>query len=68
MRSSFSASDDHAQVQVPALDDAEAAAEGHQHQARLHLATLHDENLVISGDFVEVLWFQGFTEYLQPGK
>jgi len=23
--------------------------------------------LVISGDFVEVLWFQGFTEYLPPG-
>ncbi len=30
------------------------------------LAALHDEDLVISGDFVEVLWFQGFTEYLQP--
>ena len=32
------------------------------------LAALHDEDLVISGDFVEVLWFQGFTEYLRPGK
>ncbi|MBA4215617.1 MAG: helicase [Polaromonas sp.] len=32
------------------------------------LAALHDEDLVISGDFVEVLWFQGFTEYLQPDK
>ena len=32
------------------------------------LAALHDEDLVISGDFVEVLWFQGFTEYLQSGK
>ena len=32
------------------------------------LAALHDEDLVITGDFVEVLWFQGFTEYLQPGK
>ena len=32
------------------------------------LAALHDEDLVISGDFVEVLWFQGFTEYLQRGK
>ena len=32
------------------------------------LAALHDEDLVISGDFVEVLWFQGFTEYLQPGN
>ena len=31
------------------------------------LAGLHDEDLVISGDFVEVLWFQGFTDYLQPG-
>lgn len=29
---------------------------------------LRDLDLVISGDFVEVLWFQGFTEYLQPGK
>ncbi len=32
------------------------------------LAALHDEDLTISGDFVEVLWFQGLTEYLQPGK
>ena len=32
------------------------------------LAALHDEDLVISGDFVEVLWFQGFTEFLQAGK
>ena len=32
------------------------------------LNALHDDELVISGDFVEVLWFQGFTEYLQPGK
>ena len=32
------------------------------------LAALHDEDLSISGNFVEVLWFQGFTEYLQPGK
>ena len=32
------------------------------------LAALHDGDLVISGDFVEVLWFQGFTDYLQPGK
>ena len=32
------------------------------------LAALHDEDLAITGDFVEVLWFQGFSEYLQPGK
>ena len=32
------------------------------------LDALRDEDLVISGDFVEVLWFQGFTEFLQPGK
>ena len=32
------------------------------------LAALHDEYLVISGDFVEVMWFQGLTEYLQPEK
>lgn len=30
------------------------------------LAGLRDEDLQISGDFVEVMWFQGFTEYLQP--
>lgn len=30
------------------------------------LAALHDEDLVITGDFVEVMWFQGLTEYLQP--
>ena len=29
------------------------------------LAALHDEDLMISGDFVEVMWFQGLTEYLQ---
>lgn len=32
------------------------------------LGALRDDELVITGDFVEVLWFQGFTEYLQPGK
>ena len=31
------------------------------------LGALRDEDLDISGDFVEVLWFQGLTEYLQPG-
>jgi hypothetical protein len=30
------------------------------------LAALHDEDLALSGDFVEVMWFQGLTEYLQP--
>lgn len=30
------------------------------------LAALHDQDLHISGDFVEVMWFQGFTEYLKP--
>ena len=32
------------------------------------LSALHDEDLVISGDFVEVMWFQRFTEYLQPDQ
>ncbi len=32
------------------------------------LAALRDGDLVISGDFVEVLWFQEFAEYMQPGK
>jgi len=32
------------------------------------LAALHDEDLVISGNFVDVLWFQGFTDFLQPDK
>ncbi|CAE6806619.1 hypothetical protein SAMN05444172_9430 [Burkholderia sp. GAS332] len=32
------------------------------------LAALHKEDLVLSGDFVEVMWFQGLTEYLQPSK
>ncbi|MGJ7494392.1 helicase [Variovorax sp. RT4R15] len=32
------------------------------------LAALRDEDLVIRGDFVEVMWFQGFTEFLQPAK
>jgi hypothetical protein len=30
------------------------------------LTALRDDDLRISGDFVEVMWFQGFTEYLQP--
>lgn len=29
------------------------------------LNALHDEDLSISGDFVEVMWFQGLTEFLQ---
>lgn len=32
------------------------------------LAALHDEDLVLSGDFVKVMWFQGLTEFLQPVK
>lgn len=30
------------------------------------LAALHDEDLSLSGDFVEVMWFQRLTEYLKP--
>lgn len=32
------------------------------------LAALHDEDLRLSGDFVEVMWFQGLTEYLKPAS
>lgn len=32
------------------------------------LTGLQSGDLVISGDFVEVMWFQGLTEYLQPSK
>ncbi len=32
------------------------------------LAALHDEDLIITGDFVQVMWFQGFTAYLQASK
>lgn len=32
------------------------------------LAGLHDQELHLGGDFVEIMWFQGLTEYLQPGK
>jgi len=32
------------------------------------LAGLHDEDLALSGDFVELMWFQGLTEFLQPAK
>jgi len=28
------------------------------------LTALHKELLVIKGDFVEVMWFQGLTEFL----
>ena len=30
------------------------------------LAALHDEDLTLSGDFVEIMRFQGFTAYLKP--
>jgi hypothetical protein len=30
------------------------------------LSALRDGDLVIRGDFVEVMWFQGLTAYLQP--
>lgn len=30
------------------------------------LNALHDQDLVLSGDFVEIMWFQGLTEFLQP--
>ena len=32
------------------------------------LSALRDGALVIRGDFVDVLWFQGLTAYLQAGK
>lgn len=32
------------------------------------LAALHDEDLTLSGDFVEVMWFQGLTEFLKPAN
>lgn len=32
------------------------------------LTALHQQDLSINGDFVEVMWFQGLTEYLQPAK
>lgn len=32
------------------------------------LTGLRLQDLVISGDFVEVIWFQGLTEFLQPAK
>lgn len=32
------------------------------------LQGLHDKELVLSGNFVEILWFQGLTAFLQPQK
>lgn len=32
------------------------------------LTALHDEDLTLSGDFVEVMWFQGLTEFLKPAN
>jgi hypothetical protein len=32
------------------------------------LGTLRDEDGAMSGDVVEVLWFQGLNQYLQPGQ
>ena len=32
------------------------------------LSALSDGDLVIRGDFVEVMWFQGLTAFLQPDK
>jgi hypothetical protein len=30
------------------------------------LNALHQQDLSLSGNFVEIMWFQGLTEYLQP--
>lgn len=32
------------------------------------LSALHDDDLSLSGDFVEVMWFQGLTEYVKPAS
>lgn len=32
------------------------------------LQGLHDKELVLSGNFVKVLWFQGLTNFLPPAK
>lgn len=32
------------------------------------LDALHRTDLSLSGDFVQILWFQGLTDYLQPAK
>ena len=32
------------------------------------LQGLHDKELVLAGDFVKILWFQGLTNFLQPQK
>jgi hypothetical protein len=32
------------------------------------LSALRDGDLVIGGDFVQVMWFQGLTAFLQPPK
>jgi hypothetical protein len=32
------------------------------------LAALHDGDLRLHGDFVEIMWFQGLTDYLQPAS
>ena len=31
-------------------------------------ATVGSQDLIISGDFLEVMWFQGLTAFLQPPK
>lgn len=32
------------------------------------LSALREEDLVITGDFVELMWFQGMTDFLQQAK
>lgn len=32
------------------------------------LEGLHNQKLNLSGDFVEIMWFQGLTEFLSPAK
>lgn len=32
------------------------------------LTALHERDLDVSGDFIEVMWFQGLTEFLQPAR
>ena len=32
------------------------------------MAGIQNKDLVISGNFAEVMWFQGLTKYLKPNK
>lgn len=60
---------DHAQFTLSFVDAAKGFAILSAKDAQsAFLRGVGSKDLIISGDFLEVLWFQGLTDFLQPPK